>query len=209
VATALPFPGLASGRFCLESPGMKKSLGAKTLLYPAPVLVVGTYDKADKANMMTASWGGICCSQPPCIAVAVRKATYTYLNLMERKAFTISIPSESYVKEADYFGLVSGRTTDKLVATKLTAVRSKLVPAPYLKEFPLVLECKVVDIAEIGMHTQFIGEVLDVKAEDTVLGKDGAIDIKRLRPLVFTPDTQEYYGIGGFIAKVFSAGQGI
>jgi len=54
-----------------------------------------------------------------------------------------------------------------------------------------------------------VGEVLDVKAEDTVLGKDGAIDIKRLRPMVFTPDTQEYYGIGGFIAKVFSAGKGI
>ncbi|MGO9201693.1 MAG: flavin reductase family protein [Limisphaerales bacterium] len=188
---------------------MKKSLGAKTLLYPAPVLVVGTYDKADKANMMTASWGGICCSQPPCVAVALRKATYSYHNLMERKAFTISIPSENFVKEADYFGLVSGRTTDKLAATKLTAVRSKLVEAPYIKEFPLVLECKVIDIAEIGMHTQFVGEVLDVKAEDTVLGKDGAIDIRKLRPLVFTPDTQEYYGIGAFVAKVFSAGQGI
>jgi len=188
---------------------MKKSLGAKTLLYPAPVLVVGTYDKAGKANMMTASWGGICCSQPPCVAVSLRQATYSYLSLMERKVFTISIPSEDYVKEADYFGLVSGRTTDKLEATKLTAVRSKLVEAPYIKEFPLVLECKVVDIAEIGMHTQFVGEVLDAKAEETVLGRDGAIDIKRLRPLVFTPDTQEYYAIGGFIAKVFSAGKGI
>jgi flavin reductase (DIM6/NTAB) family NADH-FMN oxidoreductase RutF len=202
-------PGLAAEGFLLESPDMKKSLGAKTLLYPAPVLVVGTYDKAGKANMMTASWGGICCSQPPCVAVSLRQATYSYLSLMERKVFTISIPSEDYVKEADYFGLVSGRTTDKLEATKLTAVRSKLVEAPYIKEFPLVLECKVVDIAEIGMHTQFVGEVLDAKAEETVLGRDGAIDIKRLRPLVFTPDTQEYYAIGGFIAKVFSAGKGI
>ena len=128
---------------------------------------------------------------------------------MERKAFTVSIPSEDYVKEADFFGLVSGRSTDKLAATKLTAVRSKLVEAPYIKEFPLVLECKVVDIAAIGMHTQFVGEVLDAKAEESVLGQGGAIDIRKLRPLVFTPDTQEYYGIGGFIAKVFSAGKGI
>jgi flavin reductase (DIM6/NTAB) family NADH-FMN oxidoreductase RutF len=67
----------------------------------------------------------------------------------------------------------------------------------------------VVDIAELGLHTQFVGEVMDVKAEDSVLGDDGAIDIKKLKPLVFTPDTQEYYGIGSFIAKVFSAGKGI
>jgi len=188
---------------------MKRSLGAKTLVYPAPVLVVGTYDKAGRANVMTAAWGGICCSQPPCVAVALRKATYSYGNLVERKAFTLSIPSEEQVKEADYFGLVSGRNTDKLAVAKLTAVRSKLVDAPYVKEFPLVLECKVVDITELGLHTQFVGEVMDVKAEESVLGDDGAIDIKKLKPLVFTPDTQEYYGIGRFIAKVFSAGKGI
>ena len=188
---------------------MKKSLGAKTLIYPAPVLVVGTYDKNGKANVMTAAWGGICCSQPPCVAVSLRKGTQSYDSIMERKAFTLSIPSEDYVQAADYFGLVSGRTTDKLKAAKLTAVRSKVVDAPYIQEFPLILECKLVDVAEIGMHTQFIGEVIDVKAEDTIIGASGAIDIKKLRPLIFTPDTQDYYGVGEFLGKVFSAGKGL
>jgi flavin reductase (DIM6/NTAB) family NADH-FMN oxidoreductase RutF len=188
---------------------MKKSLGAKTLIYPTPVLVVGTYDKAGKPNVMTASWGGICCSQPPCVAVALRKATYSHGNLLDRKAFTINIPSEKHVNEADYFGLVSGRNTDKFAATKLTALKSKLVDAPYVKEFPLVLECKLVHVAELGLHTQFIGEVIDVKADDEILGSDGAIDVKKLKPLVFTPDTQDYYGVGDFIDKVFSAGKGI
>ena len=188
---------------------MKKSLRAKTLIYPAPVLVVGTYDKAGKANVMTASWGGICCSQPPCVAVSLRKATLSYDSILERKAFTISIPSEEYVKAADYFGLVSGRNTDKLAAAKLTAVRSKLVDAPYIEEFPLILECKLVDVAEIGMHSQFIGEVIDVKADAKIIGKSGAIDINKLRPLIFTPDTQDYYGVGAFLGKVFSAGKGL
>ena len=76
---------------------MKKSLGAKTLVYPTPVFVVGTYDANGKPNVMTASWGGICCSQPPCVAVSLRKATATYGNIVARKAFTISIPSETYV----------------------------------------------------------------------------------------------------------------
>ena len=119
---------------------MKKSLGAKTLVYPAPVFVVGTYDSQGKPNVMTASWGGICCSRPPCVAVSLRKATYTYGNIVQRKAFTISIPSEAHVQAADHFGLVSGRDEDKFAATKLTPVRSDLVDAPYVKEFPMIVE---------------------------------------------------------------------
>jgi flavin reductase (DIM6/NTAB) family NADH-FMN oxidoreductase RutF len=98
---------------------------------------------------------------------------------------------------------------DKFAGTKLTAVKSKLVDAPYVKEFPLVMECKLVHVAELGLHTQFIGEVIDAKADESIIGDDGAIDIKKLKPLVFTPDTQDYYGIGGFKGKVFSSGKGI
>ena len=189
--------------------GMIKSLGAKTLIYPVPVLVVGTYDKAGKPNVMTASWGGICCSQPPCVAVSLRRATQSHANIVDRAAFTISIPSEKYVKEVDYFGLVSGRSMDKFAGTKLTAVKSKLVDAPYVKEFPLIMECKLVHVAELGLHTLFVGEVIDAKADESIIGDGGAIDIKKLKPLVFTPDTQDYYGIGSFKGKVFSSGKGI
>ena len=188
---------------------MKKSLGAKTILYPTPVLVVGTYDLNGKPNVMTAAWGGICCSAPPCVAVSLRKLTSSHANIVERHAFTISIPSEKYVKEVDYFGLVSGRNTDKFAATKLTPVKSKLVDAPYVKEFLLVMECKLVHVAELGLHTQFVGEVIDAKADESIIGDCGAIDVKRLKPLVFTPDTQDYYGVGSFKGKVFSAGKGI
>jgi len=185
---------------------MKQSLGAITLVYPTPVFVVGTYDRNGKPNVMTASWGGICCSQPPCVAVSLRKATYTYSNIVERKAFTISIPSEQYARQADYFGLASGRTSDKFAATGLTPVRSELVDAPYVKEFPLVVECRLVHTIELGLHTQFVGEVLDVKANQSVM-TGRMLDIKKVRPLAFTPDTQEYYGIGNLVGKAFEIGQ--
>jgi len=87
---------------------MKKSFGAKTLIYPTPVWIIGTYDKSGKPNAMTIAWGGVCSSQPPCVAVSIRSATYTHGNIMERKAFTVNVPSASHVKFADYFGLVSG-----------------------------------------------------------------------------------------------------
>ena len=188
---------------------MKKSLGAKTLVYPTPVFVVGTYDRSGKPNVMTCSWGGICCSRPPCVAVSLRKATYTHGNILARKAFTISIPSETHVRAADHIGMVSGRDVDKFAAAKLTPVRSDLVDAPYVKEFPLVMECKLVQVIELGLHTQFVGEVMDAKADESIIGDGGAIDIKKLNPLVFTTDTQDYYGIGSFKGKVFSAGKGI
>jgi len=191
----------------VRSGSMKKSLGAKTLVYPTPVFVVGTYDNEGKPNVMTASWGGICCSQPPCVAVSLRKATYTHGNILARKAFTISIPSEGHVQEADYFGLVSGRNGDKLAAAKLTAVRSDRVDAPYVQEFPLIVECRLAHVVELGLHTQFVGEIVDVKAEETVMGRGGLVDITKVKPLVFAPDTQGYYGIGGFVGQAFSVGR--
>ena len=98
---------------------MKKSLGARTIIYPTPVLVIGTYDNQEKPNLAAVAWGGICCSIPPCIAISLRKATYSHGNIMQRKAFTVNILSENMVKEADYYGIVSGRNKDKFAQTIL------------------------------------------------------------------------------------------
>jgi len=186
---------------------MKKSLGAKTLLYPTPVCVVGTYDREGLPNVMTAAWAGICCSSPPCIAVSLRKATYTYGNIVERKAFTVSLPSEDYVKQADYFGMASGKDEDKLSRARLTAVKGDLVDAPFVKEFPLALECRLLHTIEIGLHTEFIGEILDVKADEECLGPDGLPDIEKIRPIMFSPEGRKYHGVGKLLGNAFSAGR--
>ena len=188
---------------------MKKSIGAKTIVYPTPVFVVGTYDSGGKANVMTAAWGGICCSRPPCVAISLRKATYTYGNIVEQKAFTISIPSRDYVKEADYFGIASGRDCDKFAATGLTPVKSNLVHAPYVKEFPFVVECRLLHTFEIGLHTQFIGEIIDIKVDEEAFGENGLPDILAIRPMIFAPGMLTYHVVGEFIGKGFSAGREI
>ena len=188
---------------------MKQSLGAVTLVYPTPVFLIGTYDKAGKPNIMTAAWGGICCSKPPCVSVSLRKATYTYGCIVDRKAFTISIPSETQASEADYCGLASGSSTDKFARTKLTPVRSDLVDAPYVKECTLVVECKLVQTFELGLHTQFVGEVLDVKADQEVMRAGGLVDILKVKPLIFTPDTREYYAVGRLVGQAFAIGENV
>lgn len=186
---------------------MKKSLGAKTILYPTPVLVVGSYDGDGKANAMTAAWGGVACSKPPCISVSLRPATASHGNILARRAFTISLPSEANAVQADYFGLVSGRDHDKFAELGVTAVRSDLVDAPYVAEFPLVLECAVIEVHELGMHTQFIGEILDVKADESVLTSQGGIDLERLHPILFAMGVQSYYGIGQLVGKAYTIGK--
>jgi len=186
---------------------VKRSLGPKTLLFPAPTWVVGTYDGEGKPNAMTAAWGGICCSHPPCLAVSLRKATYTYSAILNRKAFTVSVPSEDHAREADFFGIASGRDVDKFAAAGLTPVRSALVDAPYVGEFPMAAECRLLKTVEIGGHTQFIGEILDVKVDEAVCDDAGVPDIGKVRPVVFAPEARVYHGIGRLLGRAFSLGK--
>jgi flavin reductase (DIM6/NTAB) family NADH-FMN oxidoreductase RutF len=186
---------------------MKNSLGAETIVPTTPVWVVGTYNLDGKPNVMTAAWGGICCSKPPCLYISLRKATYTYGNIVERKAFTVSIPSENYVKEADYFGIATGKKVDKFLATGLTPVKSDLVDAPYVKEFPLILECKVIKIVEIGLHTEFIGEIMDVKADSSVLNEKNLPDIEKVKPIIWNMAGMTYHKVGNSVGQAFSIGK--
>jgi flavin reductase (DIM6/NTAB) family NADH-FMN oxidoreductase RutF len=186
---------------------MKVSLGPRTTAYPSPVWIIGSYDSHEKPNMMAVAWGGICCSQPPCATISLRKATYTYHCVMERRAYTISIPSVKFIKEADYAGIASGKNVDKFSVTGLTPVASSIVDAPYVAEFPVVLECSLLHTYEIGLHTQFIGEIMDVKADEEVLNEKGMPDIARVRPFVYENGSAGYYEIGNYAGKPFSAGR--
>ena len=186
---------------------MKKSFGAKTLAFPNPVWCVGSYDIKGQPNLMTIAWGGICCSKPPAVTISLRKATYTYGNIMAQKAYTINIPSVKYVKEADYVGMASGKRENKFETTGLTAVRSDLVDAPYVDEFPMILECKVIHTYEIGLHTQFIGEIIDVKVDQATLTDKGLPDMVKVEPFIYGGEIQAYHLIGEKIADAFQIGK--
>jgi flavin reductase (DIM6/NTAB) family NADH-FMN oxidoreductase RutF len=186
---------------------MKKSFGPKALIYPAPVWCVGSYDRNGRPNVMTVAWGGICCSKPPSVTVSLRKATYSFGNIMDRKAYTVSVPSEQYASQADYFGIASGRRENKFERSGLTPLRSDLVDAPYVKEFPMVLECRVIHHYEIGLHTHFVGEIMDVKVDEDRLADDGSPDIEKIRPIVYSPEVRVYHGIGRTVGRAFSIGK--
>jgi flavin reductase (DIM6/NTAB) family NADH-FMN oxidoreductase RutF len=124
-----------------------------------------------------------------------------------RKAFTIGIACEGKMIEADYVGIVSGRNVDKFAASGLTSVRSEVVDAPYAAEFPVVLECRLLHTLEIGVHTQFIGEIIDVKADDEVFGEDGQLDIMKIKPLIYDTSHKGYHGVGPLLGRAYSVGK--
>jgi flavin reductase (DIM6/NTAB) family NADH-FMN oxidoreductase RutF len=182
---------------------LKKSIGTGTYAVPSPVWVVGTYDDWGKPNMMTAAWVGICCSRPPCIYVSLREATYSHGNIVNRKAYTVSVPGEEYWREVDYSGVASGRNTDKFHDLGLTPVRSEVVDAPYVSEYPLVLECRLKETVELGLHTMFVGEIVDVKVDEDVL-TEGRPDIQKIKPLIFDMAKRGYCGVGVRIGNAFT-----
>jgi flavin reductase (DIM6/NTAB) family NADH-FMN oxidoreductase RutF len=188
---------------------VKRSLGAKTLLYPMPVLVVGSYDADGRPDVMTAAWGGVACSRPPCVSISLRAATASHGNITARKAFTISLPSREQAAQADYFGLVSGRDADKFAVAGLTPAKAEFVDAPGVAEFPLVVECEVVQVHELGLHTQFIGEVKDVKIDEACLDANGRIDIRKLDPIACALEAGGYFAFGEFIGPAFSIGKAL
>lgn len=188
---------------------MKRSLGAKTLALPTPVWIVATYDSNSKENGMTVAWGGICCSKPPCVCVSLREATYTYGAILERKAFTVNVPSAEQVKIADYFGIASGLDVDKFAIAGLTATKAEHVDAPLVNEFPLNLECALIHTLKIGLHTLFVGEILDVKADESILNDSERPSIRKLNPPIFATGEGAYFDIGQSLGVAFSIGKEI
>ncbi len=178
----------------------KKDLGVKLALYPNPLLLVGTYDDSGKPNVMTVGWGGICNSNPPCVAISVRKETNTYQGLIKRKSFTINIPNEKFINESSYFGTASGNNVNKFEETGLTPVKSEFVDAPYIEEIPLNLECEVIQIVEIGSHTQFIGLIKNVKTDDSFDEQSPLIE--QLNPIIYAVgDNHQYYTMSKKLEK--------
>jgi flavin reductase (DIM6/NTAB) family NADH-FMN oxidoreductase RutF len=185
---------------------MKRSLGPLALGLPAPVWVIGSYGADGRPNIMTASWCGICCSEPPCAAVSIRKTRQSHTNIMQNRAFTINIPPRQHLVETDYLGIVSGKKVDKFAVAGLTAVRSEIVHAPLVEEFPLTLECRVLQVLDLGSHTQFIGEILDVKADGVVLDGNGRPVAWKLSPLISSAGDRAYYSLGEYLGQACQPG---
>jgi len=175
-------------------------------LYPVPVVLVSCLDKnSQNANIITIAWCGIVCSNPPLISVSIRPSRYSYGIIKDTGDFVINIPTTEMVEKADLCGIRSGKEVDKFKLCSFTKIPSSKISSPMIKECPVNIECVLKDIIKLGTHEMFIGEVLSVHADDSVVAKNGGIDYKKAKPFVYNQG--EYWELAkkighyGFSAK--------
>ena len=184
---------------------MRKNFGAKTWLYPMPVLIVGTYDEGGIPNAMNAAWGGIYDTNQ--IMVCLADDHKTTDNIKRNKAFTVSFATESTVAPCDYVGIVSANDVpDKFTRAGFHATKSTYVNAPLIDELPMTVECKLIKFNEDGIC---IGEIVNVSADESVLDEKGKVDAKKLAPIIYDSVSHSYWSFGEKVGQAFSDGKKI
>lgn len=179
----------------------KKSVGVRPYIMPKPALVIGSYSRTGEPDIMAAAWAGIANSNPLCIAVSIQQSRKTYENIKATGYFTVNVPSAQYAAQMDYVGVVSGRQENKFKSLGLTPVKGQYVNAPYIGEFPIVIECQVIDTLYLGSHTQFIGKVLDTKVDVDLLDANNRVNSVKMEPVIF--DDNGYFTYGRYLGKPF------
>ena len=182
---------------------MRKNFGAKAILYPMPVLIIGTYDENGKANAMNAAWGGI--SEETQISICVDDGHKTANNVVKTGAFTVSVADADNVVACDYVGVVSGnKEPDKIEKAGWHVTKSELVNAPLFDELPMVLECKLVSFDE--ETCRLVGEIVNVCADERIINAEGKIDLTKFSPITYDPVHHTYRKLGEVVGQAFSDG---
>ena len=182
---------------------MRKNFGAKAICYPMPVFIIGTYNADGTPNAMNAAWGGI--SEEQEISICVDNTHKTAENLLARKAFTVSMATEKYIAACDYVGIVSGnKEPDKFAKAGFHATKSEFVDAPLIDELPIALECEV--ISYDTETCRLVGRIVNVSADESVLGDNGKVDVSKLQPITYDSMNHDYLVLGKKVGNAFQDG---
>ena len=187
---------------------MKKDLGIVDAIYPMPVLMVAAYDENGKVNVMNADWGQI--ADDDKVIIFIGEGKKTWLNILASKAFTVALADEKHMDVADFFGIASGnKIDDKFERTGYHAVRSDKVNAPIIEEFPVVMECELLEHLKDEYVSAIVGRIVNVKADEEVLDEKGRVDVTKTRALIFDQFRNGYYVTGEKVGQAWNAGKDI
>ena len=185
---------------------MTKDLGVKPYLFPMPTYMIGTYNYDNSVDVMMMAWGGICAMDM--VALNLEEDHKTVANLKAKKAFTLAIPGIDTLKESDYLGLVSAnKVKDKFTHTKLHAVKSTRVDAPIILEYPVTLECEVVEMQNQPYGLRVLGKIKNVIVDTKVLDEKGQIDVAKIKAFAFDQVHYGYYKVGNKVGQAWQSGQ--
>ena len=182
-----------------------EDFGVKPYLFPMPVYMIGTWNEDGTVASMPMAWGGICAENM--VALNLEEDHKTVANLKAKGAFTLSVPGLDTLVESDYMGIASAnKFSDKFERTGLHAVKSERVDAPVITEYPLTLECKVLEMQEQPYGLRVLGEIVNVLADEKVLDEQGRIDCGKLNTFLFDQMRNDYYAVGEACGKAWNVG---
>lgn len=183
---------------------MRKNFGAKPYTYPQPVFILATYGTDGTPDAMNAAWGGI--SEGNEISLCISAGHKTTKNILERKAFTISMADAAHVEACDYVGIASGNTVDnKIEKAGFTVEKAEFVDAPIIKELAVCVECNLKSYEEDTCR--LVGEIVNVSVDEKALDEAGRVDIKKVEPIAFDPFNNQYVKLTEIVGNAFSDGK--
>ena len=190
----------------MERKTMRKNFGAKAVLYPMPVLIIGTYDENGKPNAMNAAWGGQWDAKEIVISMGEHATTE---NLNRCGDFTVAFATVDTMVASDFVGIVSAKNTpDKMQKTGWTAVKSESVNAPIFTNFPMTLLCRIKEkIDESAEGYYIVAEIIDIVADEKYLSADGNPDVEKMQLITYNPIQHTYIALGKTVGNAFSDGK--
>ena len=170
----------------------KVSMKPGTMLNPVPAVMV-TCGNEEEQNIITIAWTGIINSEPPITYVSVRKSRHSHHLISESGEYVINLTTENLAKATDFCGVRSGRDLDKFKETGLTPEDAEIVNCKMIKESPVNLECKVLEVKEYPTHDMFIAEIVKVHADEKYFDEKGRICLDQAGMLSYNHG--EYFGL--------------
>ena len=164
---------------------MKQNFKPGTMIYPLPAVLVSCGATPEEYNVLTVSWTGTICSNPPMCYVSIRPERHSYYIIKRTGAFVINLTNRDMEFATDFCGVKSGRECNKFEMANLTPQKAEFVDAPIILESPVSIECKVVEVKPLGSHDMFIAEVVNVVVEDSYLQENGQLDMAAMNLLAY------------------------
>lgn len=185
---------------------MKKNISKSLIMAPMPVLIIGTYDENNVPNAMNAAWGMQCDGDAIMISLGNHKTTE---NLKIKNAFTVAFATKETLIESDYFGIETGAKVNKIERAGFHAVKSQYVDAPVFEEYPVTLECEVLELQDDEGDYILVGRVKNVIADEQVLNEKGNVDLSKLNLITYDSAGHVYREIGRVVGHAFHDGLAI
>ena len=169
-----------------------------TLVYPIPAVLVSC-GTMENANVFTVAWTGTTCTDPAMTYISVRPERFSYDMIKENMEFVINLTNEELAYATDFAGVRSGKDINKFEKLNLTKEKATKVNCPMIKESPVSIECKVVEIKELGSHHMFLAEVLAVNVDEKYFDENDKFCMEECNLITYSHG--KYYTLGKELGK--------